>query len=141
MPTVTITQLPENPSKADELALWREFQSTLPPCSYLALYLKGSDDLLANAMRDDMSTELISAIRANRMDALREESNAIAAAKTARAERDRVAGELKELQRKCTYLRDELIRIADESSALASHAAAARSVAVRTIVDQAVRTR
>ena len=54
----------ENPTKAEELAHWRQFLADLPPCSYLALYLKGSDGLLEHYMAQDMScTAATSAVR------------------------------------------------------------------------------
>ena len=78
----------DNPTKAEELAHWRQFLATLPQCSYLDLYLRGSEAILEQYMAQDLSCELIRDIRRSRDEALRDTSEANRARDAARLERD-----------------------------------------------------
>jgi hypothetical protein len=98
----------DNPAKADELAHWRQFIASLPPCSYLALYLKGSDALLEHYMAQDMCCELIQTIRRERDEALRDASEANKARDTARLERDKMQAAVDQLRRDAAKCREEL---------------------------------
>jgi hypothetical protein len=98
----------DNPTKAEELAHWRQFIASLPPGSYLALYLKGSDTLLEHYMAQDMCCELIQAIRSERDEALRDASQANKARDTSRTERDKMDKAVQQLRHEAARCRDEL---------------------------------
>jgi hypothetical protein len=101
-----LESLTDNPSKADELAHWQTFLGQLPPCSYLALYLDGSTPILDEAMRNDMSTELIPALRRARGEAQEAVREVREQLRQLRDERDALQRELLGLRRDAVRLRD-----------------------------------
>lgn len=103
-----MNRLPEGASKAQELEHWQAFVNALPKCSYLALYLAGSDDLLRHAMQIDMSCELVADIQKARNYARAEHSLAVKAWDDAKAKRDAMVREVNDLMRAATRARDEL---------------------------------
>jgi septal ring factor EnvC (AmiA/AmiB activator) len=98
--------LPETASKADELAHWQTFLGQLPPCSYLALYLNGSTPILEDAMRNDMSTELIPALRRARAEAQEDVREVKEQLRQHRDERETLQREIAGLKRDAVRLRD-----------------------------------
>ena len=109
----------DNPTKTEELAHWRHFRSTLPPCSYLDLYLRGSDTMLEHYMAQDLSCEFIQAIRRGRDEALRDASEANKARDAARQERDKMQAGVDQLRRDAARCREELRELAQAVQTLA----------------------
>jgi chromosome segregation ATPase len=129
-----MNRLPDNPTKADELAHWQAFRAQLPPCSYLALYLAESDDTLRYAMANDESCDLIATIRKERSRAL-EDCAVVRNELTAlRMERDKAQNEYRQLARALCTLRDELRDSANAAQSLAMSAMAAHARAVQSVV-------
>jgi len=120
----------DNPSKADELAHWCQFLASLPPCSYLALYLTGSDTLLEHYMAQDMPCDLIQTIRRERDEALRDASEANKVRDAARLERDAMDRAVKQLRHEAARCREELREL--------SQAAQTLSVAAQQSLQRAV---
>ena len=102
----------DNPTKAEELAHWRQFLATLPQCSYLDLYLRGSEAILEQYMAQDLSCELIRDIRRSRDEALRDTSEANRARDAARLERDNMQTAVEQLRRDAARCREELRELA-----------------------------
>lgn len=57
--TCTISSLPDNPTKAQELDHWRTFVEALPAGSYLADMFADSFTLVGNMIRNDIAFPLI----------------------------------------------------------------------------------
>ena len=108
----------ENPTKAQELAHWRQFLTALPPCSYLALYLKGSDTLLEQYMAQDMCCELIQTIRRERDEALRNASEANKLRDAARLEHDKMDRAVQQLRHEAARCREELRELCQAAQTL-----------------------
>lgn len=111
LPRYTMERLPENPSKAEELAHWQEFLAQLPPCSYLAMFLAESTGPLESAMRADISTELISDLRKRRGEALAEMVKA-------RADLDSVTEATQEQRKFLRLTKHELVKAREELAEL-----------------------
>ena len=108
----------DDPTKAEELAHWRQFLAALPPCSYLASYLKGSDATLEHYMAQDMSCELIQCIRRERDEALRDASNANKARDAALLERDKTDRAVQQLRHEAARCREELRELCQAAQTL-----------------------
>lgn len=119
---LTISQLPDNPCKADELALWEEFLESLPANCYLALYFAGSRDLLANAMRDDMHCEPIQSIRRVRDEAAADCATMLKRVDELKRERDRLESEKNRAGMALLDLRGELADLRRAAQTLAGEA-------------------
>ena len=107
----------DNGTKADELAHWRAFLATLPECSYLAMYLHGSEAMLEDAMRLDMSTELIPALRRARCEAQEAVREVLAQKAKLQTDVAELRGEVSVLRRVAVTIRDDA---ADAKRAIAS---------------------
>ena len=129
--------LSDNPTKAEELAHWQEFLATLPPCSYLALYLHGSTELLQRAMSNDESTELIPALRRGRQEALADMAAANKAAAEARETREAVKRDVLAAKRELHDCREELRNVRDAAASLLRSSEAAYAKAVHDTVRHA----
>ena len=123
----------ENPTKSEELAHWRQFLAALPPCSYLALYLKGSDGLLEHYMAQDMCCELIQSIRRERDEALRDASEANKARDAARGERDKMDRAVQQLRHEAARCREELRELSQAAQTLSIAAQQSLQRAVNTV--------
>lgn len=104
--------LTENPSKAQELQHWDAFLATLPRESYLAMYLDGSREVLAQRMGIDMACELFTELAQLK-------TQAELATKEAIATRDKAQNEMIALQAQVSCARRELRRLEDSSKDIA----------------------
>jgi uncharacterized coiled-coil DUF342 family protein len=123
----------DNPTKAEELAHWRAFLAALPPCSYLALYLKGSDALLEHYMAQDMCCELIQTIRRERDEAMRDASEANKVRDAARGERDKMDHAVQQLRHEASRCREELRELSQAAQTLSIAAQQSLQRAVNTV--------
>lgn len=139
--STAINRVLDNPSKADELAHWQEFLSTLPSYSYLSLYLQGSTDILRQAMADDMSCELLPAVRRRAAEALEQERAALAAKKKAQEELAEVQRQLSASRRDLGNVRDDLRKASEAATTLSRIAGESYQRAVGAVVDTLTRHR
>jgi hypothetical protein len=98
--------LPDTASKAEEIAHWQTFLGQLPPCSYLALYLNGSTPMIEDAMRNDLSTDLIPALRRARAEAQEDVREVREQLRQLHEQRDSLQREIAGLKRDAVRLRD-----------------------------------
>jgi hypothetical protein len=130
--------LSDNPSKAEELACWQAFLSTLPRCSYLAMYLEGSTEILHRAMANDESTELVAQLRRGRAEAREDEAQAIQARKEALEQLATVKQQIARGNRELCSIRDDLRRASESARTLVRCADEAYQRAVNAVLKRLV---
>lgn len=137
----TIDRLIDNPSKVQELEHWTSFLATLPPCSYLALYLQGSTEHLRAAMANDVCCELLPAVRRGMYEAQEAERDAIKAQHKAQEELATLQRHVTVLRRELVGIREDLRKAKESAQTLARCAAESFESAVHAVVDSQIRHR